>query len=251
MCEHKDCLIIIPMYNEIRKIEEVLESLEMPEISSFADILVMNDASNDGCNFVVKNRHHALVTHVYNLGYGSGLQLGYKYAVRNGYKYVIQMDADGQHAVSNVPKIYEALTTRDEDGHTPDIILGSRFLEGSETFYIPVTKRIAFTLFRAIIKLTTGRKILDPTTGLQGLNKDAVIYYAGYTHFDDKYPDANMLLQMSLLGFEIKEIPAVMVARETGKSMHSGIIKPILYMIRMMISLLATWARIKIFKLYN
>ena len=43
-----------------------------------------------------------MITNVFNLGYGSGLQLGYKYAVRKGYSYVIQMDADGQHDVCNL-----------------------------------------------------------------------------------------------------------------------------------------------------
>ena len=58
---------------------------------------------------MVKQRGYAVITHVFNLGYGSGLQLGYKYAIRRGYRYVIQMDADGQHDVCNIRKIYEKL----------------------------------------------------------------------------------------------------------------------------------------------
>lgn len=49
---------------------------------------------------------------MFNLGYGSGLQLGYKYAVRKGYSYVIQMDADGQHDVCNLLEIYKELQKR-------------------------------------------------------------------------------------------------------------------------------------------
>ena len=78
----KEVLIIIPAYNEERNIEAVLEKLETPEISSIADVLVMNDASSDSTNWVVKAHGHTLVTHVFNLGYGSALQLGYKYAMR-------------------------------------------------------------------------------------------------------------------------------------------------------------------------
>ncbi|MBQ5387020.1 MAG: glycosyltransferase family 2 protein, partial [Lachnospiraceae bacterium] len=58
-----------------------------------------------------------------------------------------------------------------------------------------------------------------------------------YGHFDERYPDANMVLQMLLLGFHVREIPATMHARETGKSMHSGL-KPVGYMIHMACSLL-------------
>ena len=93
MKKQKELLIIMPAYNEEKNIEAVLYELEKPEISSIADILVMNDASSDSTNWVVKAHGHTLVTHVFNLGYGSALQLGYKYAIRRKYKYVIQMDA--------------------------------------------------------------------------------------------------------------------------------------------------------------
>ena len=103
----KELLIIIPAYNEEKTIVNLLQQLEQPEIASIADILVMNDASSDFTNWVVKKRNHAVVTHVFNLGYGSGLQLGYKYAVRKKYRYVIQMDADGQHDVCNIPILFQ------------------------------------------------------------------------------------------------------------------------------------------------
>ena len=97
MKKQKEILIIIPAYNEEKTIVPLLEQLEQPEITQIADVLIMNDASLDATNYIAKKRHHEVVTHVFNLGYGSGLQLGYKYAVRKGYQYVIQMDADGQH----------------------------------------------------------------------------------------------------------------------------------------------------------
>ncbi len=103
--KQKELLIIMPAYNEAGNIENVLDKLESPEIASIADLLVMNDASSDNTNWIVKKRKHALVTHVFNLGYGGALQLGYKYAIRREYKYVIQMDADGQHDVCNIPVI--------------------------------------------------------------------------------------------------------------------------------------------------
>ena len=130
----------------------------------------MNDASQDKTNHVTKKRNHTVITHVFNLGYGSGLQLGYKYAVRKGYRYVIQMDADGQHDVCNLLEIYKELQKEDENGKLPDIVLGSRFMEGSSGFSVSFAKKIAFVWFRIILKTGTGRRITDPTTGLQGLN---------------------------------------------------------------------------------
>ena len=248
MENRKEVLIIIPAYNEEKTIVPVLEKLEQPEIAQIADVLVMNDASSDATNHVTKKRKHDVVTNVFNLGYGSGLQLGYKYAVRKDYCYVIQMDADGQHDVCNIPKIYETLQTRDANGELPDIVLGSRFMEGSTDFRVSPAKKIAFAWFRTMLKLGTGRSISDPTTGLQGLSWRTFLFYSKYDNFDDKYPDANMLMQMLLLGFRVREIPAVMHMRTEGVSMHSGL-KPILYMFRMTFSVLAVWIREKILKM--
>lgn len=242
----KELLIIIPAYNEAKNIGALLDKLEEPEIMDIADLLVMNDASIDETGNIVKERNHQVVTHVYNLGYGSGLQTGYKYALRKGYHYVIQMDADGQHDACNIKEIYQRLKTKDESGHCPDIVLGSRFVEGSAVYPTSVTKKVAYTMFRILIRIGTGKKIMDPTTGLQGLSKRAFAFYAGYNHFDDQYPDANIIMQMMLLGYRVEEVPAVMHLRTEGVSMHSGL-KPLFYMFRMMFSIVAVWIRIKLF----
>lgn len=248
MENQKEVLIIIPAYNEEKNIVKVLEDLEKPEIARFADVLVMNDASSDATTWVAKKRGHAVVTHVFNLGYGSGLQIGYKYAIRKHYRYVIQMDADGQHDVCNVENIYEQLKTTDKDGNYPDIVLGSRFVEGSGEFPVSFAKKIGFTVFRSMIKIGTGHKIQDPTTGLQGLNWRTTLFYSKYSLFDDKYPDANMIMQMLLLGFQVREVPAVMHQRTEGVSMHSGW-KPVIYMFRMTVSIIAGWIREEILKM--
>lgn len=244
--QNKELLVIIPAYNEEKTIGALLDRLERPEISQKADILVMNDASKDNTGKIVQERGHAVVNHVYNLGYGSGLQVGYKYAAERKYRYVIQMDADGQHDACNVETILRCLKTADENGKYPDIVLGSRFVEGSVGYPASLVKKIAYKLFRALIKIGTGKKIMDPTTGLQGLSRRAFTYYARYNHFDDKYPDANMITQMLLLGFKVEEIPALMHVRTEGISMHSGL-KPVIYMFRMMFSIIAVWLRIRLF----
>lgn len=243
--EQKDLLIIMPAYNEEQNITEVLKQLSAPEIKGIADVLVMNDASSDSTNWIVKKQGFKLVTNVFNLGYGSAIQLGYKYAIRRKYKYIIQMDSDGQHDVCNIPMLYEALRTPGENGEYPDIVLGARFMEGSSEFPVSISKRVAYSLFRLCIRVATGRRIADPTTGLQGLSSRAALYYSKFGNFDNKYPDANMLIQMLLLGYHVVEVPAVMHNRGYGVSMHSGL-KPFIYMFRMMFSIMAVIFRIKV-----
>jgi glycosyltransferase involved in cell wall biosynthesis len=233
----KEVLIIIPAHNEEQNIGKVLDDLSVPEIAKVCDILVMNDASSDNTNWKAKKRPNvAVVSHVFNFGYGGALQLGYKYAIRYRYKYVIQMDADGQHDACNVLKIYETLKTK-VNGAYPDIVLGSRYMEGSAPYPVSFMKNIAYKMFRWVIKASTGRTIMDPTTGLQGLSWRATMYYSKLGNFDDRYPDANMITVMILKGYNIVEIPGVMHVRTSGKSMHSGL-KPIGYMFHMSLSIL-------------
>lgn len=242
---NKPLLIIIPAYNEEKSLGRVLEDLRNDDIASVADVLVMNDASTDSTAEIAWNGGAACVTHVFNLGYGGGLQVGYKYADRHRYRYVIQIDGDGQHDVSNVAKLYSELTSE----RRPDIVLGSRFMEGSSPYEPGLLRKTAYSWFRWMLKRMTGQSIADPTTGLQGLSRRAIRFYSRFRHFDDRYPDANMLAQMMLLGFRVEQIPAVMHYRTSGSSMHSGLIKPAIYMIRMSLSLLSVWIRVRVLRI--
>ena len=246
MRARKSLLIVIPAYNEEKNIGAFLEKLRQSELADRADLLVVDDASTDRTAAIARDYGCSVVTNIYNLGYGSGLQIGYKYARKRDYEFVIQMDADGQHDACNVERLYRKLLEKDREGRRPDIVLGSRFLKGSATYRVSLAKRIAYVPFRLLIRWGTGRRIMDPTTGLQGLSRRAFSYYAGYNHFDDRYPDANMLMQMLLLGFRVEEIPAVMHSRVEGVSMHSGL-RPVVYMFRMAFSLAAVWVRIRLF----
>lgn len=246
--ERKDLLIIIPAHNEQANIGRILDQLEAARVQELGDILVINDASTDATGEIVRARGCRMVTNVFRMWYGGAVQVGYKYALRFDYRYVIQMDADGQHDACNVREIYRQLRRPGGDGAYPDIVLGSRFLEGGQSFPLSRVKRQAFGLFRKLIHLLTGKTVTDPTTGLQGLSRRAFGYYGQFSNFDDKYPDANMLIQMLLLGFQVREIPAVMHPRTAGKSIHSGL-APLWYMFRMMFCIMAVVFRIRVLKL--
>lgn len=233
----KEVLIIIPAYNEEESIGIVLNKIREAQIDEIADILVINDGSKDNTEKVVRALKVPVLNQVNNMGYGSALQVGYKYADKNGYEYVIQLDADGQHDICNIKVIYDCLkNSAGSCSGTPDIVIGSRFLNSSVNFKVSKIKKLVISLFTFVIKLSTKESVTDPTSGLQGLNRKAFTYYAGYGNFDYKYPDINMIIQMIMQGFSIKEIPAVMHERKTGEGMHSGIIKPMKYMVLITLS---------------
>lgn len=215
-------LVVIPAYNEAENIEKVLK--EIKKDIKYADILVINDCSKDNTREIVEKNGVKCISNIFNMRYARAVQVGLKYARDNGYDYVIQMDADGQHIASEAEKLYKEIKKSNVD-----IVIGSRYLK--DTGYpCPFFRKVGTKFFSGLIKLFTGKKIADPLSGFQCLNKDVINYYAGCGNYPE-YPDANLVIEMLLKGYEIKETPVKMRLRENGVSMHSGILKPIKYMI--------------------
>lgn len=240
--EKNKVLILIPAYNEEESIGVFLESMSCSDIARQADIMVIDDASQDRTAEIAREHGVKVISQIYNMGYGAALQLGYKYAVSHGYDYVLQLDADGQHDACNLDILYDCLTNQKKEC---DIVIGSRFLEGSESYQMGVVRLFSIKFFRHIIKWIGHADITDPTSGLQGLNRKAFSYYAQYGKFDYRYPDINMIMQMLLRGFQIRECRACMHQRAAGTSMHSGIWKPFAYMVLMSLSTIAAIIRNK------
>ena len=105
----KELLVVIPAYNEEGNIGKLIRGLREADVESYADILVVDDGSEDGTRREAEALGCLCVRGIYNQGYGTALQMGYRYALGEGYSYVVQMDADGQHDVGAVAELYRAL----------------------------------------------------------------------------------------------------------------------------------------------
>ena len=220
-------LFVIPAYNEAENIEKVLK--EIKKDASFADILVINDCSKDNTAEIVKKNNVKCITNVFNMRYAWAVQVGIKYAYENDYDYVIQFDADGQHIAKEANKLYKEMKNENVD-----IVIGSRYLKDMG-YPCPFFRRFGTKLFQLLIKFFCHKNIADPLSGFQCLNKKVIEKYSKMGEYPE-FPDANLVIEMLLSGYTIKEVPVKMRLRETGESMHGGIIKPIKYMINMFYS---------------
>ena len=226
--------IIIPAYNEAERISATITEIRK---YSDADIIVINDGSTDWTTKEAKAVGARVIELPFNLGYGAALQTGFKYALEQGYLYAVQMDADGQHDPSAIETLIEPVVKGDAD-----MTLGSRFLGGG-VYKAPFARRIGIVLFSVIIRLITGRKVTDPTSGFQSMNKRVMGFYASDAYPTD-YPDADVIIMLHRGGFTFKEVPVTM-KRLTGKvSMHSGL-KPFYYTFKMFLSIFVTLLRSK------
>ena len=222
MKKNEKILVVIPAYNEEENIGKVLKELKTD--FNEADILVINDCSKDNTKKVVKDAGVLCFTNPYNFKYAKAVQVGIKYANYKDYDYVIQFDADGQHIAKEAKKLIEEMKKGDND-----IIIGSRYLVDMG-YPCPFFRKVGTNLFSFLILLFCHKKIKDPLSGFQCLNKKVIKRYSRIGGYPE-YPDANLVIEMLLEGYKIKEVPVKMRLREEGVSMHSGIIKPIKYMI--------------------
>ena len=218
-------LFVIPAYNEEENIEKVLK--EIKENVNYADILVINDCSTDNTRKVVEKNNVKCITNIFNMRYAMAVQTGIKYAYENDYDYVIQIDADGQHIAKEAEKLYKTIKE-----YKTDIVIGSRYLKDMG-YPCPTFRRIGTKIFETIIKITCKERIADPLSGFQCLNRRVIKRYAQMGKYPE-FPDANLVIEMLREGYTFKEVPVKMRLRESGESMHGGIIKPIKYMINMM-----------------
>ena len=215
-------LFVIPAYNEAMNIEEVLK--EINKDVKIADIVVVDDYSGDNTREIVEKNGVECLTMPFNVGYAMAVQTGIKYVYENDYDYVIQFDADGQHVAKEAEKMYKAMR---EDN--VDIVIGSRYLK-DVGYPCPFFRKIGTKIFKKIIKIFCKKTIADPLSGFQCLNRRVIEKYSKMGNYPE-FPDANLIIEMLLSGYKIKEVPTKMRTREFGESMHGGIIKPIKYMI--------------------
>ena len=215
-------LIIIPAYNEAKNISPVLKDLKENTIK--ADILVIDDHSTDNTRAVVEKTGVKCITNIFNMHYAWAIQTGIKYAKYHDYDYAILMDADGQHLPSEIKKLYEVSVDTKSD-----IVIGSRYLK-KNGYHCPIFRKIGTKFFSGLVKLFTRQKITDPLSGFQCINKKVLDYWARSGNYPE-YPDASLLIEMISKGYQITEPPVKMKNRENGTSMHSGIWKPVKYMI--------------------
>lgn len=215
-------LVVIPAYNEEESIESAVDNL----INHFPqyDYVIINDGSKDDTSYICHSKGYNIIDLPVNLGLAGAFQTGLKYAYRKGYDYAIQFDADGQH----LPEYIEPMIQKMDDGY--DLVIGSRFVDKEK----PKTLRmIGSRVISFAIKLTTGRYIADPTSGMRMFNKAMIKEFSENINYEPEPDTVSFLIKQ---GARVAEIPAEMRERVAGES-YLNLSRSISYMTKMFISI--------------
>lgn len=225
-------LVIVPAYNEEMNIVSTIEDLKthVPDV----DYLVINDGSKDHTAQVCRDHGYNLVSLPANVGLAGGFQTGMKYADRHGYDYAIQFDADGQHSAAYIPNMVAVAQE-----HNTNIVIGSRFCSKKKPFS---ARMLGSELISLMIRLTGGKNIQDPTSGMRLFDKKMIPLLANEADYGPE-PDTVSLLMRR--GAKVEEVQVEMRDRVAGES-YLNLTKSVMYMMRMCISILfIQWFRRK------
>ncbi len=217
-------LIIIPAYNEELNIARVVDNLikNYPQY----DYIVINDGSRDSTAAICRRNGYQLIDLPINLGLSGAVQTGIRYAIKNGYDAAVQFDGDGQHR----PEYIAALADKIQN-ESVQVAIGSRFVTEKKERSL---RMLGSSILSMMIRLSTGKKIQDPTSGMRMFGKEVLYEFA----YDMNYgPEPDTISYLIKQGVKVEEVQVAMDERTAGES-YLNLARSIKYMIYMSFSII-------------
>lgn len=223
-------LAIIPAYNEEGSLQNTIE--ELKAVAPEVDFIVINDGSTDSTGGICRANGYPVLNLPVNGGLTVGFQTGMKYAARKGYSYAIQFDADGQH----MPRYIDAMRKK-MDETDADIVIGSRFVQFKKEHS---ARMFGSRIITFIVKMTTGKRVSDPTSGMRMFNRRMIELFAKDMSLN---PEPETIAHLIRKGVMVEEVQVSMRDRTAGES-YLNLTRSAAYMIRVCTSILfVQWFR--------
>jgi dolichol-phosphate mannosyltransferase len=213
-------LVMLPTYNEIENIQDVLERARaaVPD----ADILVIDDGSPDGTADEAEKLGEVLggvvvLRREQKAGLGAAYRAGFRVGLAQGYDVMIEMDADLSHDPAALPELVAAV----EGG--ADLAIGSRYVAGGS---IPDWKWVRRAISRGggcYARTMLGLSVRDATAGFRAYHRDTLsridldhVRASGYGF------QVEMTYLTERHGGRIVEVPITFRDRSLGRSKMSS-----------------------------
>lgn len=144
--------VVLPAKNEAAAIGITVSAIRQhfPE----AEVLVVNDGSDDDTAHVAEQAGAKVLTHPYSKGNGAAIKTGARAA--NG-EVIVFMDADGQHDPADIPRLLARLV----EGY--DMVVGAR-QKGSQA---SVGRGVANRFYNWLASYMSGHRVQDLTSGFR------------------------------------------------------------------------------------
>ena len=214
----KDYAVLIPIINEGDRIANELSRAKKHGVSNYADIVICDGGSTDGCTDESKLKSldvNTLLVKRDTGRQGAQLRMGIWWALQRGYKGIITIDGNNKDSIEDVPRFIEKL----KEGY--DLIQGSRFVKGGKAINTPFIRTVSVKLIHApIISLTAHQRFTDTTNAFRA-------YSARYLSDERVQPLRDIFMTYELLaylsvratqlGMKACEIPVTRAYPKEGK----------------------------------
>jgi glycosyltransferase involved in cell wall biosynthesis len=219
-------IAIVPALNE-----EVTVGRVIGEIRAFDpgfDVVVVDDGSTDRTAGVAADRGAYVLRLPFNLGIGGAMQTGFRFAFEEGYDIAVQIDGDGQHDPTQLPKILEPVLAGEAD-----LCVGSRFT-GEGAYRSSFVRRIGIKIFARLVSAVVRQKLTDTTSGFRAVNRRGIaLFAADYPH---DYPEVEATVMSVKHKLRLKEVPVEMRERGGGSSSITAL-RSVYYMTKVLLAI--------------
>ncbi len=205
-----DTVVVIPAYQPDQRLVDLVHAVRR---AGAADLVVVDDGSGPGYRSLfdqVRAAGATVLSHDLNRGKGRALKTAFGH-VRHRWpgRAVVCADADGQHTVTDVAKVADAVA-----GHAT-IVLGGRAFSGQ----VPWRSRVGNSAVRTLVRLVTGLELRDTQTGLRGYPADLLGWLVGVPGERFEY-EMRVLLEAGPAGYDVHEVEIATVYLEENASSH-------------------------------
>ncbi len=223
-------IVTIPAYNEEKSIAEVIREIPR-EINGINEVkvLVIDDGSIDNTAKIAKEAGgDYIVSHRTNLGLAKAFKTGLETALKLGADVIVNIDADGQYNVKEIPKLIKPIL----DGKA-DIVIGDRQINKID--HMQKAKKIGNRIATWITCILTGLQIRDAQSGFRAFSREAALrlnLLGDYTYVQE------MIIQAVNKKLMIEWVPVKFRKREGKSRLISNIF---IYAVRAGITMIRTY----------
>jgi len=212
---NRGTVVVMAVLNEERTLGRVLR-----DIPEGIDVIVVDDGSTDGTASLAAELGTRVVRHSINLGQGVALTTGFQAALMHDYDVIVEMDGDGQHDPSDIPRF---LATLQESGC--DLVVGSRRL-GSSYDGEPFFRRAFLPGLTTVINMVTGYRLTDSMCGFRAFRASSLrrCHSVLCGTQGRQYVAAEWFIKFAKAGLTVAEIPIHLKKRQQGTS-YKGLIR--------------------------
>jgi len=193
--------IIVPAYNEEKRISTTLETL-VGRFSESCEILVVSESVDDTDDLVTNFSKTAplvrLITSDRRLGKGGAFKKGFEHS--RG-EVVLLLDSDLPVFLSDIENILSSI------GET-DVAVASREIEGTRILvYPPLARVFAGKVYAKLVNVLFNLNVKDPQCGCKAFKRGVLEKVLPLVESNSFEFDTELLLRSKKMGYKIKEIP--------------------------------------------